>query len=158
MIGQSYAKPIRRQPTAGLSLVEVVVALAVFGMVAFTLLQTVNYGLQALDRGTPDVLRMALRDLRYEVLQITDQETVEKGGEGKTSAGDRFLWKAEVFPTPVIDFFQIELEVRFPEMPGVGEKREILLQVYRPGWSQERDKEILVEQRGQQFAEQKEKR
>jgi hypothetical protein len=153
-----HTKRFRYSGVAGLSLVEVVVALALFCMVAFTLLQTVNYGLQALDKGNPDTLRMAMRDLRYEVLQITDRATVEEGGEGKTSAGDRFIWRAEVFPTTVIDYFQIELEARFPELSGVEEKREMLLQVYRPGWSQDRDKEVLVEQRAEQFEEQKEKR
>ncbi len=149
---------LTNRPSAGLSIVEVVVALAIFAMVALVLLQSVNYGLVVLDRGSPDDLRMAVRDLRHELLQITDQETLEKGGEGRTSEGSRYRWKAEVFPTAVIDFFQVEVEITFPEMPGSGEKREMLLQIYRPGWSQGRDREVLVEQRQQQFTEQKEGR
>lgn len=149
----SRARSVRQ----GMSMVEVVIALAVFGMVAVVLMQSVNYGLAALTQDyEEDPLSMAVSDLRRQILLLGSRAELEKGGEGRTSRGERFRWEAEVFPTAVIDYLQAVVKVDFPTMEGSGEKREMVFYMYRPGWSEASEKEMLQELRLQHFKEQKE--
>lgn len=140
-----------------MTLMEVVVAIAMFGMIAVALLQAVNYGLAALSQDYEnDPLAYALGDLRRQILLVGSREEVEKGGEGRTSRGERFRWEAELFPTTLIDYLQVQVNVDFPVMEGSGEKREMLFYLYRPGWNESREREMLQKLRTEHFAEQKE--
>lgn len=142
---------------AGMTMLEVIIALAMFGMIAVALLQSVNYGLAALSQDYEnDPLAYALSDLRRQILLVASREEVEKGGEGRTSRGERFRWEAELFPTALMDYLQVHVKVDFPVMEGSGEKREMLFHMYRPGWSESREREMLQELRMEHLKQQKE--
>jgi len=142
----------RTRTSRGLTLVEVVIALAIFGMTAVVILQSVGYGLEALQRKMPtEDLHSQITTLRRSLLAIENRATLLEGGEGLTSEGERFRWEAEIFPTTVTDYVRVEVRVIFPGMSGAGERRQFAYYAFRPGWVEAEHRNRLQEQRREQF-------
>ncbi len=138
----------------GFTLAEIVVAVTLFALYVTVLCQAVYYGLQALaavDSKVDFTPMLAL--VRQEVLPMETIEALEEGGEVMVGGDTNVTWEAEVFPTTLLDFFVIELRIRFPsEMMDDNEIVESLM-VYRPAWSAGFDRDSLKGLKEERFRE-----
>ena len=131
--------------TAGFTLLEVLLAMALFAVAVVVLAASYINVLNSLELVKVDqALEQELALVRAQVLQEADLETIEEGGELPTVTHGRATWQAEVEPTAVADLFRLTLTI---EMQGNGEDvpESTVTQtlfVLRPNWSEpvERDK------------------
>jgi prepilin-type N-terminal cleavage/methylation domain-containing protein len=141
----------------GFTLIEVLFALALFGMATVTLLEGVRMSLFTLDivrqtRDYEDDYRFVLR----QILIIEEREELEDGGEIETLNAGEAVWEAELEETELVDLFKLDLVVRFPDA-GDGyaygsegpEPFETTLYILRPGWMEEPDRDALLEDKRQ---------
>jgi general secretion pathway protein I len=126
------------------TLIEVLVALAIFMMMAVVLGTSYINILNAYDiAGRSVLVDDDVRFARAALLAEADRELVERGGEFDGGNGRRVAWKAVVEPTNVADLFAVtftcEITVPSEPKPEIIEERFRLL---RPTWSEpaERDK------------------
>lgn len=148
-------KSFETRTRSGFTLAEIVVAVTLFALYATVLCQAVYYGLQALAAVDSKVdITPMLALVRQEVLPMESIEALEEGGEVMVGGDINVTWEAEVFPTTLLDFFIIELTIRFPsDMMDDHEFVEPLM-VYRPAWSAGFDREglkALKEERLREF-------
>jgi general secretion pathway protein I len=146
--GLSELRPYTHSPharrRAGLTLIEVLVALAIFMMMAVVMGMSYINILNAYDIAARSVVADDdVRFARAALLAEADRELVERGGEFEGAAGRRVSWKAVVEPTNVADLFAVtftcEITVPSEPKPEIVEER---FRVLRPTWSEpaERDK------------------
>ncbi|TAG32545.1 MAG: prepilin-type N-terminal cleavage/methylation domain-containing protein [Verrucomicrobia bacterium] len=122
----------------GFTLVEVLVALAIFSVAAVVLGSTyVNIllshdALRKLD-GSGDDLQWARAPLLIE----PDRAAAERGGDVILPDGRTANWRATITPTRVSDLFDVVLEMDAPPPEGGGdlEKSRATLRLLRPTWS-----------------------
>jgi general secretion pathway protein I len=132
----------------GFTLVEVLVALAIFAIAAVVLgaayvnVIKVQASLRAdADRG--DDMQW-VRDL---VLAEPDRGVVERGGDLVLPDGRGATWRATITPAPVSDLFDVTLELNASPPGGTGEavRQVALLRLLRPTWSEEAERNRLRE-------------
>jgi len=132
------------------SLIEVLVALAIFAMTVAVLAQALNNAMTGLEASKTDaqeapLYRFALR----QILQIEDREEVEDGGSLETPEDGAIDWSAAIEETDILDLFLLTVEMEhshttgslFDRAPG---HRETLY-VYRPSWSDSLDRGSLLQ-------------
>lgn len=130
----------------GFTLVEVLVALAIFSIAAVVLgasyvnLIQLHASLRARDAADDD-----LRFARAALLAEPDRALAERGGDVVLPDGRRALWRASITPTGVGDLFDVTLEVEAPSPETGGETRRAtaLLRLLRPTWSTEAERNLL---------------
>jgi general secretion pathway protein I len=136
----------------GFTLVEVLVALAIFSLAAVVLgasyvnLIQLHAALRARDVNEDDV-----RWVRAALLAEPDRALAERGGDVILPDGRSAQWRATITPTGVSDLFDVVLEAEAPPPGGSGEsvRSTATLRLLRPTWSTEAERN-LVEQRAQQ--------
>lgn len=143
---RSRQSTIRRRN--GFTLVEVLVALAVFLLASGALLQaTFNslLGLQSLQRETEQLDDR--RFVRNQILQEPDLDTFEEGGEITTLDRGEVRWEAEVEETETLHLFKVHLTMEFEPLEGGYEPvvLEETLYLLRPTWSEPGDATELLE-------------
>lgn len=131
-------KPRRR----GISLLEVILALAVFGLVAFlvslafrnTLL---SLSFIAIEDNDDDHLRF----VRQQIVMMTDREEIEDGGEITLVDGRQADWEADIEQGPVSDLFYLDLTINIEALDVQDEPTVAVqnLMILRPDWSIEED-------------------
>ncbi len=128
------------------TLIEVLVALAIFAIAAVVLggayvnLLQANASLRELD-GSGDDLQWA----RAALLIEPDLATAERGGDVILPDGRSANWRAVITPTNVSDLFDVVLELDAPPPGGSGDivKSRGTLRLLRPTWSKPADREKL---------------
>lgn len=138
-----------RKGKRAFSLVEVLMALALFAIMGAVLLQSVLNGIHALDLVRPEG-RQA-EDVRFilrQILSIEDRNAFENGGEIETVASGPARWSAEIEETEVLDLFRVEVQIAIGEnnQRPDGGIREVLY-LYRPRWSDPIDRSILKQEK-----------
>lgn len=132
----------------GFTLVEVLIALAVFLLAASALLEATFNNLlavEALQRETEQLDDR--RFVRNQILQEPDLDTFEQGGEIMTLDRGEVQWEAEVEPTETLHLFRVELTMEF-ESRADSFEREIItetLYLLRPTWSEPGDATELLQ-------------
>lgn len=145
MIKRIHASP--RGGRGAFTLIEVLVALAIFALAAVALGATYMNLLQLhaelRDRdGSGDDLQWA----RAVLLVEPDRATAERGGDVVLPDGRTAHWSATITDTPVSDLFTVLLEMDAPPAGGkVGDlvKSQCTLTLLRPTWSTEADREAI---------------
>lgn len=138
----------KRRWAAGFTLIEVMVALALFASAAVVLTAAYVDILNSLERVHVDQqLEEELALVRSQVLLEPDLDTVAEGGEVPTVDLGVAAWSADVEPTTIADLFRVRLSI---ELPGDGAKIEArsveeTLYLLRPDWSEPVDREKLRE-------------
>ncbi len=139
-------KPPRRP---GLTLLEVVIALAIFVGVVGMLSQAVVITINAMDTLGEDTrqeqeFRFAVR----QILQVAERDVIEDGGDIQTLDSGNIHWEAEVEETDILDLFSLKLTLEWEEVaPAIGEAqvREQTLYVLRPDWSFADERSTLLD-------------
>lgn len=153
------ARRDRRSRRAAFTLLEVLLALAIFAAAVVVL--TTSYlniieGMAAvrIDRE----FEQEVRWVREQVLLQADLKELEKGGEIKTPAGATLSWTSTAQPAAVADLFTVDLSV---EMTAEKEKKRTYherLSVLRPSWSEPVERGKLFEEAKQRIEDDRRRR
>ena len=136
----------RVRPAEAFTLVEVMVALAIFGMAVVVLgaaYVNVLNGYEAIRRDKIKEEELAFvfaRILGYQV-----REDFEAGGTVDTLHAGPFSWSASLERTQVADLFEAEIRVTLPERDIGGRRAETTERVliFRPGWEESAERDRL---------------
>lgn len=135
-----------RRPGRAFTLVEVLVALAIFALAAVALgaayvnLIQLHAALKARD-GSGDDMQWA----RAVLLAEPDRAVAEQGGDVVLPDGRSATWRAVITPTGVSDLFEVEIELNAPPPAGGGDlvRTRAKLRLLRPTWSIPAEREEL---------------
>lgn len=129
----------------GFSLIEVLVALAIFVMMAIALGATYINILNAYDIAARAVTRDEdVRFARTALLSEADLDAAEQGAQFDGGNGRRVSWKSVIEPTTTADLFKVTFlcEITGPDLPKP-ELHEETFRVLRPTWSLPADRDKL---------------
>ena len=132
---------------AAFTLVEVLVAVAIFAMAASVLMSAFANALLSRESATKyDLLNADIRAVRMQLLLEPNLEDAEDGDEYETVHSGEASWEAQVVPTNVVDLFQVILSIRFSEPPAglVADYTETLY-LLRPTWSESDERSDLLQ-------------
>lgn len=132
--------------TAAFTLIEVVIALAIFASAAVVLSQAFTNALLAREHGiSNDNYEADIRTVRMQLLLEPDLENAEDGGEIETYKNGEASWQANIEPTNVVDLFRVELQIQFSE-PEEGQDNSYTETLYllRPTWSEADERSELL--------------
>ena len=131
----------------GFSLIEVVVALALFAMAAVVLNSSFVNALLARERGlSNDRLNADIQAVRLQLLLESNLEDAEDGGRYETLNSGTANWEASVEPTNLIDLFHVQLQIEFsdPQDDQTTTHTESLY-LLRPTWSESDERSELLQ-------------
>ena len=132
------------------SLIEVVVALAIFAMTIAVLTQAVNNSLRAIEVVKVDSEReQYYRFSLQQILQIQDRAELEDGGEYKMPNGREIKWEVGLDETEILDLFKINRVMQLEQSGGFRGDRipdhfEVIY-VWRPEWSIADERSTLLQ-------------
>ena len=135
------------------SLIEVVIAVAVFAMAATVLTSAFTNALLARERSASnDLLNNDIRAVRMQLLLEADLEAAEDGGEIETLSSGEAEWESEIEPTNVVDLFYVRLNIRFTEpLEGLATEHVESLYLLRPTWSDSSERSDLLEDKREEL-------
>ena len=134
----------------GFSLIEVVVAVALFASAAVVLSSAFVNALLARDFGKRNAdFAQDVRAVRMQLLLEPNLEDAEDGGRYETFGSGEAEWEAVIEPMEVVDFFRVRLQIEFSEPPeGIAPTYTEELYLLRPTWSEAEDRsDRLAEKR-----------
>lgn len=134
----------------GFSLIEVVVAVALFASAAVVLSSAFVNALLARDFGKRNaVFADEVRAVRMQLLLEPNLEDAEDGGIFETLGAGEAEWKAVIEPMEVVDFFHVILQIEFSDPPeDLAPLYTEELYLLRPTWSESEERsELLAEKR-----------
>lgn len=128
----------------GFTLLEVLVALAIFALAAVVLgaayVNVLNsYALASRDRGVDEDASFAYAQLLAE----PDRKKAEEGGEFESAGGRRVRWTARIEDTTVADLFAVTFECEASEPLQETQKITRSFMLLRPTWSDAGERERL---------------
>ncbi len=131
----------------GFSLIEVVIAIAIFAMAAVVLSSSFVNALLAREHGQSNERRNAdIRAVRMQLLLEKNLDDAEDGSTYDTLNHGEAEWEATIEPTNVIDLFKVDWHLIFSEPPeGEYPKYEETLYLLRPTWSEADERSELLE-------------
>ncbi len=136
-----------RRRRSAFSLIEVVIAVAIFATAATVLMSTFVNALLARESAVSnDLVNADIRAVRMQLLLEPDIEAAEDGDEYETLNSGEASWQAIIQPTNVVDLFRVEFSIQFSEPPE-GQAAEYLETLYllRPTWSESEDRSSLLQ-------------
>ena len=145
----------------GFTLLEVIIALAVFALAIVYFNMAYLNTLTAMSRvQVNQSLEQDLATVRQQVLLMSDPEELEMGGDVVTGEHGLARWDVEYEPTELADLFRVTLSVELePKEDGSGEETEGPIEVTetfyltRPSWSEPVEREELRERTRQRLVE-----
>lgn len=139
----------QKRHSKGFSLIEVVIAVALFAMAATVLSSTFVNALLAQERGHSNDIRNAdIRAVRLQLLLTPNLDDAEDGAELETLSNGEATWRAEIEPTNVVDLFRVELFIEFldPQEEQAATHQETLY-LLRPTWSESSERSDLLQEK-----------
>lgn len=136
-----------RHRRAAFSLIEVVIAVAIFAMAATALMSAFVNALLARESAVSnDQLHADIRAVRMQLLLEPDIEAAEDGDDYETLHSGEASWEATIEPTQVVDLFRVQLNMRFSEPPeGQAADHVETLYLLRPTWSESDERSDLLQ-------------
>jgi len=132
---------------SGFSLIEVVVALALFAMASVVLTSSFVNALLAREHGQSNDLRHAdIRAVRMQLLLEPSLDDAEDGDRYDTLNNGTANWEASIEPTNVIDLFEVQLQIEFSDPQEQQEaSHSETLYLLRPTWSKFDERSSLLQ-------------
>lgn len=144
---QTEALQARLVRRCGFTLIEVIVALALFALGATVLASAYVNVLNALDSVKEDQrFEQEIALVRAQVLQEPDRDKVEEGDDIPTARLGEASWRATVTPSETTaDLFRIDLEITLAGSDDDPKERTVeqTLWVLRPDWSEPSERDAL---------------
>ena len=140
---------LRRRVPGAFTLVEVLVAIAIFGMAVVVLGSAYVNVLQSYESIRRDQIPEEEVEFVFSrVLSIESREDFEAGGRVETLHAGVFDWDGHLEQTRVAELFEAEVRVRLPGGAGDGRPREVVrtFVLYRPGWEEPAERDRLREE------------
>ncbi|CAA6678316.1 MULTISPECIES: type II secretion system protein J [unclassified Lentimonas] len=136
-----------RRTVHGFSLIEVVIALALFAMASVVLTSTFVNALLAREHGQSNDIRNAdIRAVRMQILLEPNIEDAENGDRYETLENGTATWSATIEPTNVVDLFQVQLSIEFSEpQDQQATSHTETLYLLRPTWSESDERSQLLQ-------------
>ncbi len=146
-------------PRRAFTLIEVLVALAIFAIAAVVLgaaysnLMLAHAAIRDRDGTEADIVWA-----REVMLVEPDRAVVERGGDIVLPDGRSASWRATVAPTAVSDLFDVTLELTAPPPSGTGDLVRVseTLRLLRPTWSTAAERKDLRDKATQRIKRQRE--
>jgi len=121
----------------GFTIIEVLLALAIFGTAATVLTFSFTNSIIALKRQQPNRhWESDLQFVRRLVLQAKDVDTLQEGDEVDTLSSGEISWEAEIEPTNLIDYYKVTVEYEIEDAPEGMDSHTEVLYLLRPAWSE----------------------
>ena len=139
----------RRHSRSGFSLIEVVIALALFSIAAVVLSDTFVNTLLMRERGVSnDARNRDIQAVRMQLLLEPNREDAEDGGKYETLSNGSANWEAEIEPTNVIDLFQVNFRIEFQDPQDEQDPSyQETLYLLRPTWSESDERSDLLQEK-----------
>ena len=140
---------LRAHKSLGFSLIEVVVALALFAMAAVVLTDSFVNALLARERGIiNDAYNRDIQAVRMQLLLEANREDAEDGNSFETLSNGMARWEADIEATNVVDLFRVALRIKFqdPQEDQEALYQEILF-LLRPTWSEADKRSDLLQEK-----------
>lgn len=120
---------------SGFTLIETVVAIAIAGVAFFMLTETFFNVLLTLESlKSESDYQNDVRFARSQIIQISDRDELEEGGEITTLDLGTATWRVEIEETGVIDLFKLILDIEFENPDGDRIPYTEQLFLLRPTW------------------------
>ena len=143
----------------GFLLIEVLVALAIFGLCA-TMLVNGTFNVMRFLREFEDTRErdQDLQFVRAEVLSFAERDELEEGGEIETLSLGTVDWELEELePTDILDVYQVTLLFEWDATDEIDAgEREVSAYVLRPTWSTDEfqlDRQTLLDEKKRKIDE-----
>lgn len=132
---------------SGFSLIEVVVALALFAMAAVVLSDSFVNALLAREKGVSnDARNRDIQAVRMQLLLEPNREDAEDGNAYETLENGSANWEAEIEPTNVVDLFKVNFRIEFQDPQDDQEASyQETLYLLRPTWSESDERSDLLQ-------------
>jgi general secretion pathway protein I len=139
----------RVRPTAAFSLIEVVIAVAIFAMAASVLMSAFVNALLARERSANfDLLNADIRAVRMQLLLEPTLEDAEEGNEFETLSNGEASWEAAIESTNVVDLFKVQFTIKFSDpIEGLPDTHSETLYLLRPTWSESDERSDLLQEK-----------
>ena len=149
------AQHSRRRRAAAFTLVEVLIAVAIFAVAASVLMSAFVNALLSRESATRyDRLNADIRAVRMQLLLEPTLEDAEDGDDYETVHSGEASWEAQVEATDVVDLFKVQLSIRFSEPPeGLIADYTETLYLLRPTWSESDERSELLQDKGEALEE-----
>lgn len=139
----------RKSDGSGFSMIEVVIALAVFAMAAVVLTDTFVNALLARERGVSnDARNRDIQAVRMQLLLEPNRDDAEEGDTYETLGNGPAHWESVIELTNVVDLFQVQLSIEFQD-PQDGQEAayQETLYLLRPTWSESDERSNLLQEK-----------
>lgn len=127
----------------GFMLIEVLIALALFGMSAVFLVEGVGLvSKEIVNRKNFRDLEGDLVWIRAQIFKQTDYEKMQDGGDIQALTMGEVRWETEIEMTEVLDVFQVSLTLAYDgsdEFEVDGGEKTYVMYLFRPTWSRNSD-------------------
>lgn len=159
-IGRRGGLPLPDMRVRGFTLLEVLVALAIFGVAATVLASGYVNVLQAYEfarRGNAH--EEDIRFARAQLLTESDRQKAEDGADFDTDTA-QVRWHATIEPTDTADLFEVTFVCEVTDTAGARDTKKTTetFQLLRPTWSDGTDKSKLMEKVRERILELQQKR
>jgi hypothetical protein len=143
-MNESTKERISPKPSpVGFMLIEVLIALALFGMSAVFLVEGVGLvSKEIVNRKNVRDLEGDLVWIRAQIFEQTDYEKMEEGGDIQALTMGEVRWETEIEMTEVLDVFRVLLTLSYDgsdEFEVEGDEKKYVMYLFRPTWSKNSD-------------------
>lgn len=138
---------LKHAPAKGFSLIEVLIALALFAIASNIIGSAFINALLSRERNNDNSYRdIAIQTARKQLLLEKNIDDAEDGGSVETLELGEVDWYAEIIPTDMVDLFEVNLFIEFFDVKDdqSSNYNETLL-LLRPTWSESDERSSLLQ-------------
>jgi len=126
------------------SLIEVLVAVAVFGIAITIFTQSLRNGLLSIESARrKNPVEQDLMLVRRHVLDIKEKDTMQDGGEMGTYSSGNARWDVDLEDTDTADFLKMTLNVEFREITPRKQETQVIY-IYRKDWMDSSKRDSII--------------
>ena len=135
--------------TKGFSLIEVLIALALFAICSNLIASAFINALLARERNASSTYQdIAINTVRKQLLLEKNSEDAEEGGTLTLLEKGDASWIVEIYPTDIIDLFECRFDIEFLESDSPNQEiYSETLYLLRPTWSESDERSSLLQEK-----------